>query len=167
MKSHAPSIPIRILHWLVGLLLIWASLSKIGDVQSFYGTLLGYQLPLPDLLLRLTAQTLPWVELFCGLMLLTGHRADAALLLSAMLFGMFTLATGQAWLRALDISCGCLNLRLFGMEEGSRVVQWLGTPAFAFWRAVVLLLLVLPLFRRALQNTVASSSAGDENPPAH
>ncbi len=150
----------RVFHWLLGAVLIWASLSKLGDLQSFYGTLLAYQLPLPDFMLRLVAQILPWLEFFCGLMLLVNFRTDAALFLWAALFAVFVAVTAQAWLRGLDISCGCLDLRLFGLKEGGRIAQWLSSTTFAFWRALLLLLIAAPLAYQELRKPIMLEVTG-------
>lgn len=127
------------LRWLLGLLLVWAALSKLANPQDFYGQLLAYRLPLPETLLKLVAITLPWVEMLCGLILLARFRTEAALLWCMALFLSFTLATGQAWARGLEISCGCLNLRLFGLAgEHAGLTHFFESVGFAFWRAVLL-----------------------------
>jgi len=145
----------RGLHVLVGLLLIWASLSKIGDVQSFLGSLMAYDLGLPRPLLSTVTQTLPWLELFCGLMLLAGHRVGAALVCCLVMFGAFTLATGQAWARGLTIDCGCFNLGLLGLADNQTLRTWLASPLFAFARALVLLMVVALLLRPELRKQPA------------
>src|SRR5258708_21203311 len=104
-----------VLRWLLGALLIWAALSKLANLQDFYGNLLAYKLRLPGFLVRLVAMVLPWLELLCGLMLLAKVRTEAAIVWSVVLFLVFVLATGQAWARGLVISCGCFNLELFGL----------------------------------------------------
>jgi uncharacterized membrane protein YphA (DoxX/SURF4 family) len=103
-----------LLRWLFGVLLLWAAFSKLANLQAFYGSLLAYQLPLPDLLLRVGAVVLPWLELFCGLHLLVGIWVQAALGWALVLFAIFLVVTEQAWARGLDISCGCFNLQWFG-----------------------------------------------------
>ena len=40
---------------LLGVLLIWAAISKLANVQEFYGGLIAYRLPLANVLLRATA----------------------------------------------------------------------------------------------------------------
>ena len=126
------------LRWLLGALLLWAALSKLANLQVFYGNLLAYKLPLPDFLLRLVAIALPWLELLCGLMLLANVRTEVAVAWSAVLFLVFVLATGQAWARGLDISCGCFNLKLFGLSTNDGLAKFVQSVVFAFFRALLL-----------------------------
>jgi uncharacterized membrane protein YphA (DoxX/SURF4 family) len=121
--------------WLLAVLLVWASLSKLANLHEFYGNLTAYKLPLPDALVRLTAMVLPWMELLCGILLLTGAARRAALGWAMVLFAMFVLATGQAWARGLNISCGCFDLGFLGESA----VKMLESVGFAFLRALVLL----------------------------
>ena len=124
---------------LLGAVLVWAALGKVANPQEFYTVLLGYRLPLPGLALQVTAAVLPWLELLCGLLLIADLRTRAALAWAAVLFAVFALATGHAWLHGLDIACGCVDLRLLGIEPGSVSAHWLESAEFACARAVVLL----------------------------
>jgi putative oxidoreductase len=140
-----------VLRWLLGLLLVWAAISKLGNLQDFYASLLAYKLPLPDVVLRGTAITLPWLELLCGSMLLAKIRLETALGWAIVLFTIFTVATGVAWLRGLDISCGCFNLHSLGLDAGEngRLAKMLESVWFAFFRAVLLLAASVYLWRHA------------------
>jgi uncharacterized membrane protein YphA (DoxX/SURF4 family) len=141
----------RALRWALAALLIWAALSKLANPSATLGHLYAYQLPVPAGLLKLAAVTLPWIELLCGLMLLSGWGTDGALLLVAGLVTVFLLATGLAWARGLSISCGCFDLRLVGLPPGSAATRFLESPAAAFLRnlllAAVTVWLLRPLWR--------------------
>ncbi|EEF57453.1 MauE/DoxX family redox-associated membrane protein [Pedosphaera parvula] len=128
------------LRWLFGLILLWAAFSKLGNLHNFYLSLLAYQLPLPNFALQMAAIVLPWLELFCGLHLIVGFSLRPALAWTLILFTVFLLATGQAWARGLDISCGCFNL---GSSSFAKTFESVG---FAFARSIVLLLGALYLF---------------------
>lgn len=137
----------NLLRWFLALVLVWAALSKIANLHEFYLNIAAYQLPLPDALLRLTAIVLPWLELLCGgLLCLGGVTRRAALFWTALLFAIFVLATGQAWVRGLDISCGCLKLDFLG--DGA-LAKFLESVKFAFFRALFLLAASLYVFRSA------------------
>jgi len=131
-----------LLRWMLGLILLWAAVSKLANLQDFYAALLGYQLPLPAGFLRGVAVALPWLELLCGLAFLGNVWREAALFWSMLLFVGFTLATGQAWARGLEISCGCLDLGLLGLKGGngqaSSIAKIFESVAFAFFRALLL-----------------------------
>ena len=128
-----------ILRWLLGIILIWAALSKLADPSEFFTLLLGYQLPIPNAILKIVAVTLPWMELLCGLLLLTNLWKDAALSWSLVLFGIFLSVAGAAWIRGLDISCGCFNLEIIGIHGEGGLARTVESVPFAFFRNAVLL----------------------------
>ena len=138
----------HLLRWLLAIIFLWAALSKLANPQDFFSHLVAYQLPLPVGLLRLTAVALPWLELCCGLALLSGVWLRAALAWTVLLCGVFVLATGQAWGRGLEISCGCLNLDWLGLGGDSKAsVHWLQSAGFAFIRAALLGIVAVYLLR--------------------
>jgi putative oxidoreductase len=148
-----------VLRWIIGLLLVWAAISKLANLQEFYGDLAAYKLPLPAVFQRLIAISLPWLELFCGLMLLARFRSRAALLWAVFLFGAFVIATGQAWARGLQISCGCFDLGLIGVTAESELGQAMKTAWFAFFRALLLLAAAMFLFRESTRSAANASEA--------
>ena len=127
----------------LGLLLVWAAVSKIANPTKFLGDVLAYQVPLPRVIFRFVAAVLPWIELLCGLLLMAGSWLEAALGLASGLFGTFFFATGQAWFRGLKISCGCFDLKLLGFSADSTFVHFLESPGFAFFRNLFLVSLAL------------------------
>ena len=148
--------------WLLGAVLLWAALGKLANVQEFYAALLAYQLPLPSPLLKATAVVLPWLELLCGLMLLANVRTTAALAWATVLFAVFAACTGQAWLRGLHIACGCLDLRVFGIDRGSALGEFLESVGFAFIRASVLAMAAGWLWRSVAK--VGGEISGEATP---
>jgi putative oxidoreductase len=140
-----------VLRWLLAVLLVWAAISKLANLQDFYGSLLAYRLPLPDFLLRGTAKFLPWLELLCGLMLLARVQLGAALAWTIVLLVVFTLATGQAWGRGLNISCGCFNPGLIGLGPDDNLVKVVESVPFAFFRALLLAAGAIYLFRQEMK----------------
>jgi putative oxidoreductase len=138
--------PRLVLRWLLAGLLVWAALSKIANLNEFYLDIRLYQLPLPEPLVRLAAMVLPWLELLCGILMIGGTARRAALVWSAILFAVFVVATGQAWARGLNISCGCFNLDFLGDGLGGMFES----VKFAFFRASLLLLAALYLCRAPL-----------------
>ena len=102
------------------------------------------------------AVVLPWVELLCGLLLLAGFWSQTALLSVTGLLVMFVIATGQAWVRGLDISCGCFNLQIFGLSERlPGLVRFLESVSFAFFRNLLLVGLAGFLLRQSLRSPPA------------
>jgi uncharacterized membrane protein YphA (DoxX/SURF4 family) len=139
-----------IVRWILAALLGWAALGKIANLHEFYQDLVAYQLPLPSEVLRLTAAVLPWLELLCAVLLVAGTARRAALMWMAVLFAIFVLATGQAWARGLNISCGCIKLDFLG--EG--VAKMFESVTFAFFRAALLLALAIYVLRQRDERTL-------------
>lgn len=144
------------LRWVLGLVLIWAGLSKLVDPVAFHGAILEYRLPLPPLSMKSIAVILPWLELFCGLLLFTGFARRAALLWVFVLFTGFLAMIALAYARGLDISCGCFNLAVLGIDPDSPAGHTFDSISFALFRNIVLWLgasfLLLNDFRRPRQS---------------
>ena len=130
----------------IGCLMLWAGLIKAVNPQDFLVAIYGYELPFPEPVFRLTATILPWFEVLCGLALIAGIWQQEFLGLLSLLGLTFILMTGQAWLRGLDISCGCFGTKL---ERDT----FLGSVAFAFIRNLGLFYIVFYLWLRSLALT--------------
>lgn len=100
---------------LVGLIMLAAALSKIGDAGSF-ARQIGHYDVVPIGLIHLLAITLPWVELLAGLALVLGVHARSGAWLALAMVVVFTVMVAQAMARGLDIECGC-----FGTADATKV----------------------------------------------
>ncbi len=106
---------IRVCQIAIGLILGFAGLAKIGDLQSFAVQIHNFRMvPIP--VENLIAMTLPWIEVVAALALILGIESRAAAILAAALMALFTIAVAVAFARGLDIECGC-----FGTADASRV----------------------------------------------
>ncbi len=141
---------LTILRWGLGLLMLWAAVSKLANLTSFLGSVYAYDLPLPKGGLKIVAVVLPWVELLCGLLLIGAMWMETSIAVAGGLFAVFLLATGQAWARGLNISCGCFDLSIFGLDKDhSKVAKYIESPGFAFVRNLALSTVVLLLYNHA------------------
>lgn len=123
------------LRWGLGLLMLWAAISKIANPMDFLGSIYSYQVPLPKVFLKALACALPWCELLCSLLLLANLWTSGALLCLNLLLLVFIIATGQAWFRGLPISCGCFDLNWMVIGSKTAALQRiLESVAFAFFR---------------------------------
>jgi putative oxidoreductase len=139
----------RWLRGLLGVLMLWAAVSKLADPIEFLGSIYAYQLPLPGLLLQTAAVVLPWLELLCGLLLVAGLWVETALVLVTGLLVLFVVATGQAWMRGLEIGCGCFDLKIFGLSKNlPGLAHFVESVAFAFFRNLLLTALAALLLRQ-------------------
>lgn len=135
-----------VLNALLAVILVWAGVGKIANLQEFYSLMLGYRLPVPDALLKVGAVTLPWLELVTGILLMLERTRAAALAWASALFAFFSAVTLLAWLRGLHINCGCLDLSLVGIRADSALAASLESAGFAFARALVLGIIAVCLF---------------------
>lgn len=102
----------KVFRVLLGLVFIYASWSKIQDPALFSVSVANYKI-LPSFAVGFFALVLPMVELLAGLALIFSKWSrEMALILLGML-AMFFIGLTQAYVRGLDISCGCFG----GTEE--------------------------------------------------
>ena len=93
---------------------IAASLDKIVDPYSFSDSITDYKMT-PYWINNLVALILPWIELICGLLLIISsfkilsdfNLFDISNNLIILMLIWFIFMLSIAWLRGLDIDCGC------------------------------------------------------------
>jgi uncharacterized membrane protein YphA (DoxX/SURF4 family) len=123
---------------IVRLVLAWvfisAGLPKIQDPVVFGAAIDGYRVVSGSLTLWI-AVVLPWLELFIGVGLLTPWLRRASACLMTLLLAVFLALHASAWIRGLDISCGC-----FGESAESPDYHWLILRNLAFLAASVFIL---------------------------
>lgn len=141
------------LRGVLGLVFLWAGLSKVGSPLATLATVYSYQIVLPDSLAETIAAALPWMELLIGLALLTGILLPAAVAWTCLMLAGFAALTAQAWWRELPIDCGCMDLSVL-----HPALTVLSTPGGATLRNLALLLLagLLAALMRARGNVPAS-----------
>ncbi|NIM59826.1 MAG: DoxX family membrane protein [Candidatus Aminicenantes bacterium] len=92
----------------VGGMFIWAGVSKIIDPLGFAQNIANYRV-FPEGASFFLALVLPWIEVICGLSLISGiFRYSSALLLSGFLVVFLVLITVTI-IRGIDIDCGCFG----------------------------------------------------------
>lgn len=134
----------------LGLFLIYASISKINHPSEFAQAIRAYEI-IPDNLSTLPAIFLPWLELFCGMLLITGMFTQSSAYISLSMLFLFTVIILIALLKGLEIDCGC-GASLSGIEK----VSW----GKIFENSVLISLLYLltkqKLFIFAIENILQS-----------
>jgi uncharacterized membrane protein YphA (DoxX/SURF4 family) len=95
---------------ILGLIFLWAGLSKVGEPMQTLATVYSYQIVLPDGVAWAIAYSLPWVEIVVGVALIFGLVLPVTLSATAVVLFVFTILTAQAWWRELPIDCGCIDL---------------------------------------------------------
>jgi putative oxidoreductase len=123
----------RIVDLIIGGVFIYAGATKALDPVGFANDIDNYKI-LPWAISVRLAFYLPWLEIFCGLALITRKLYFGGLSILAALTSVFLAATIAAKARGLDITCGCF---------GHASKNWSFTTHLAF----DLLLLALLIFR--------------------
>lgn len=109
----------------IGILFIYASMSKIPYPAEFAQALASYQM-VPHWAVNFLAVALPWTEVICGLFLVLGLRTKAVSSLIGALLIVFTIGISLNLIRGATISCGC-----FG-NAGDQITWW-DIPRDLFW----------------------------------
>jgi putative oxidoreductase len=117
-----------------GLFAVSGVIKLIEPLENFMTAIHAYRL-LPVWAERPLAETLPWVEMTSGLLLLLGVLTRASLLIVVLQLLVFTAALGSTLLRGISLDdCGCFGA--LGWKESNPV---------AFTRNLVLLALAARL----------------------
>ncbi len=98
----------RLLATLFGGVFVYAGALKVRDPIAFLDNVRSFQM-LADPYAAWLAISLPWLEIFAGLAVITGVlRAGGLLLLNGSLLVFFA-AICWAWHHGIDIRCGCFG----------------------------------------------------------
>jgi len=102
----------------LGLVFIVASIEKIAIPEMFAANVEAYQI-MPAPIINIIALIIPWIELLCGIFLISGFFLRSSSLMVSALLVAFIFLLSWAILRGLHIDCGC-----FGVGGGSEV-SWI------------------------------------------
>jgi uncharacterized membrane protein YphA (DoxX/SURF4 family) len=93
---------------LLGGVFVVAGALKVPDPAAAVRAVRAYRL-LPETMVAPVAFGLPVIEIAVGLALLTGVFVRTAALAAALLLVIFLVGVGSAWVRGLQIDCGCFG----------------------------------------------------------
>jgi uncharacterized membrane protein YphA (DoxX/SURF4 family) len=116
---------------------LWAGIAKILEPDEAVRAVAAYRL-MPHVLVKPMAWGLPFAEVALAVVLLLGIRTRVAAILSLALLVLFVAAVLSAWLRGLQIECGCFGGGGPSDTAGWRSYLWeigrdLGFAAPAAW----------------------------------
>jgi uncharacterized membrane protein YphA (DoxX/SURF4 family) len=83
----------------------------------------------------LAAYSVPWFELIAGLCLMLGILRRGAILTISGLVVMFSISVAWAWIKGLDISCGCHggNTPIRYWAKAAEFSGYFGLLAWLWW----------------------------------
>jgi putative oxidoreductase len=129
-------IPIRnSIAFVLALVFIYAGAVKLFDPSAFYQDIRLYHLVSDDIAWYM-AHYLPWLEIIIGAGLILKYTRSSASILVATLLLIFTGAIFSAWVRGLNIECGC-----FGKTSGMSNYPWILARDLALLLAAFYLIL--------------------------
>lgn len=104
----------KILEWLLRLglggLFVWSGVVKLQDLPAFLEAVGNYQFEfLKEPYDAVVAYTLPWVEVFAGLAVISGFGKSGGLVIVMGMLASFCWALSDAWSKGLNINCGCFS----------------------------------------------------------
>lgn len=125
----------------LGAIFIYAAVPKLADPVAFAGSVANYQI-LPYFWNYLAAAVLPFLELICGVLLVTGFRVRTGALIIAAMNLAFIAALVSVIARGLDIDCGCFK------QGGSKTSPWLALARDVVFLAMTALVLRFERYRK-------------------
>src|SRR5215471_13189295 len=91
-RSHSPIDWLAaVARWALGIVFIYMGLIKALEPVAFLKLVHQYELVHTPFLLNFIAATLPWFEVFCGVLLLTGIAVRGSALLLLLMLVPFTI----------------------------------------------------------------------------
>lgn len=112
-----------ILRLLFGAVFLWSGIAKLKDPIGFADAVRNFQI-VGDPIATALALFIPWVEIVCGIAAMIGlrfSREGIVVLLVSLL--VFTAGIVAAWVRGLDISCGCFGGSDEAMNYPVKIMQ--------------------------------------------
>ena len=94
--------------WVLGLAFLITGFPHWANSYYFLGSIYAYQLVEPGLG-QIAAMSMPIIQLVIALCLLTRVFLDASHLATMFLLAAFVIVQTSAYIRGLDISCGCFG----------------------------------------------------------
>ena len=89
-------------------LFVWAAMTKITDPRAFQDAIASYHL-LPRFPAEIVTVWMPWLEITLAAALWLPRFGRTAEGMLVVLCSIFLAALLQAWIRGVDITCGCFG----------------------------------------------------------
>lgn len=137
-----------VISWVFRLILagvfIYAGFIKLLRPDIFFNDISNYQI-LPTWTSYAAAYFMPAFEIFTGVFLLTKRSFVTAAIMTILMMLVFITAICSAWLRGLDISCGCFG----NGETGAYAMTILRDSVFLVMACSIILINKMELIRKS------------------
>ena len=97
-----------IISWVIGITLIISAVPHLGNPYFFLGSIYAYQMVTPGLGQMIT-MILPVTQLIVAVCLIGRFFVNASNIVALLMIGVFALVQTMAYLRDLNIACGCFG----------------------------------------------------------
>ena len=142
----------------LGGVLFVAGYLKVDKLEVSQMAVRSYEL-LPIPIANFLGQTLPFFEVVVGLLLILGAATRAVAALGGFTMFIFIIAIAQAWVRGLNIDCGCFGGGGTVDPGQTRYLQEILRDAGLV--ALALFLVRYPITKFSIDKTPKQSNAGD------
>jgi putative oxidoreductase len=129
-----------LIRYCLGFLFVFSGLYKIQRPYEFYLIIREYQLS-SDVLSFFVSVVLPWIELFCGFLLILNIYSQSSALIIMFLALIFIYSKTNNIIRGLMHNCGCFDFINIANHEKD-VVGWYGViiDIFIFFVCIPILI---------------------------
>jgi putative oxidoreductase len=127
------TLPKLLFKLILGAVFMMAAVPKIMDPSGFALDISHYD-TFPKFSINIIAITLPWIEGLIALSLILSVLDGGGVILVNLFMAAFLVLLGQAWMRGLDIDCGC-----FGKSGAGEAVSkaFIRDIFFIFWSVIL------------------------------
>src|SRR5690625_740637 len=98
---------------ILGGIFLYSGGTKLLDPGAFQNEIANFDL-VSWKFAGIIALYLPWLEIVCGIAVITSKQLRGGLAILSILMIVFIVVVGSAWFRGLDVTCGC-----FGASENA------------------------------------------------
>ena len=127
---------------ILGIVLIVAGFSKATNLDASVRSTNAYQI-LPYTLAEILGNSLPFIEIAVGILLVVGLFTRVVGALGAAMMLAFIIAISSAWIRGISIDCGCfgeggpVDAKTATAQYPWEILRDLGLMACGVWLVVI------------------------------
>ena len=127
---------------ILGITLIWAGLTKVGNLAGSVKATFAYEILSYDVS-KVVGSLLPFAEIGLGILLVVGLFTRVMGALGALMMLAFVIAIASVWARGISIDCGCFgDGGIIDKEEALSKYPWeilrdIGLMACGVWLVTI------------------------------